>query len=107
MAKSITFLMVTILSIAAVVCVLNLPECAAQSNSSLTVTVRNQLTSAPIVGANVSISGPANQLQVTGASGTVVFSNIHGYSSGPLLLSKVTVTIREYVAVPTVLVTIR
>jgi PKD repeat protein len=74
-AKRITLLMVTVLLLSAIVCVLSLPECAA-ANSSLTVTVRNQLTSSPIVGANVSISGPVNQLQVTGASGIVVFSNI-------------------------------
>jgi PKD repeat protein len=75
MAKRITFLMVTFFIIAAIVCVLSLPECAA-AGSSLTVTVKNQLTSAPIVGANVSISGPVEQLKVTGASGVVVFVDI-------------------------------
>ena len=75
MAKKSIVLIIAILSLLLAVSFLFVPACHAVGSSSLTIEVHNT-NGNPVVGANVTITGPETHFAVTGARGIVVFSNI-------------------------------
>jgi hypothetical protein len=75
MQKYSTVLIIAVLSLVLVLSSISVPDCSAAGSSSLTVEVHNT-NGNPVVGANVTITGPETHFAVTGARGIVAFSNI-------------------------------
>jgi PKD repeat protein len=76
MNKVPAVLIIVVLSIGLFFSVLPLKATGADTSATLYVTVLDGANYYPIAGANVSISGPLDLMEVTSAEGKVVFSNI-------------------------------